>query len=213
MRTILTALALSLTAGAVSAATIENGSFEDLGSNSLGGSSWKIFSDLPGWTGVPNLELQTNATLSSIDAQDGSNYVELASNQNAAIEQSVSLTAGTYALSFWYSPRINGANTSTNDMSYVATSRAGDIFSGVINGAPDPLFPHGVWTQVTETFTLADDALVTFTFAATGVGGSNQTGALIDNVSLAAVPLPASGALLLGGVAAMGAVRRRARRA
>jgi hypothetical protein len=65
------------------------------------------------------------------------------------------------------------------------------------------------------------DAFTTYSISTTGTGGSLQlsfldgrdgnVGALLDNVSITAVPEPASLALMLGGLAALGFTARRRR--
>ena len=126
-----TALAVG---GAASASTILiNGSFEDgVPDNKLGldnhalfgnlntsGPSYDRWKKLIGWRTVagPGIEVQTNRTLPQIDAQDGTHYVELDSTKNSAMAQTVSLKAGSYLLSFWYSPRT--ADTKTDRKSVV----------------------------------------------------------------------------------------------
>ncbi len=145
-------MAASIASGAT-ASTVQNGSFEDIGAGTLNGSGWNHFSNIPGWTGDPNVEVQSAKTLGSIDAQDGDYYAELDTNQDAGIYQDIALTAGRYLLSFWYSPRVNDLSTSTNDMIY-SISNGSTLLSGAINGAPNASYPHGVWTEVTGSFKL-----------------------------------------------------------
>lgn len=215
---ILTACAVVF-ASTAGAATIENsnlvvnGSFEDIGDGSFNGRGWNHFSDVPGWTGDPNVEIQSNSTLGSIDAEDGVRYAELDTNQDAAIFQNIALEAGTYDLSFWYSPRVDATMTSTNDMTFSVASLATSYIDTLISGAPNVLFPHGEWTNIVSTFTLTTAEIITLTFAATGgsfFAGCGNCGALIDSVSIAAVPLPAGLLLMLSAFGVFAFVRRRA---
>lgn len=217
IKTAFAAIVAVTIAGSAGAATIQNGSFEDVTGLTFNGQGWNHFASVPGWTGAPNVEIQSNNTLGSIDAQDGIRYAELDTNQDAGIFQDIFLTAGRYVLSFWYSPRVNDPQTTTNDMFYSAVG-SGTLLSGSINGAPNPMYPHGAWTNVTGSFDVLSDETVRLSFFANGGSlykGCGNCGALIDNVTLAPapVPLPAGGALLLGGLAAFAAMRRRSSKA
>ncbi|SMY10410.1 VPLPA-CTERM sorting domain-containing protein [Flavimaricola marinus] len=198
-----------LAATASSASTVVvNGSFEDLGGQSLNSSGWNHFSSIPSWTGQPNVEVQSNATLSGIDAQDGVSYVELETNQQAGISQDIFLEAGAYSLSFFYSPRIDEQQTTTNDMSFSIDG----LLSGYVIGAPNPDFQWGEWTEVTSTFLVADGGYYTLSFNAFDSSSyidCPNCGALIDNVRISVVPLPASALLLLLGLSGLGAIRKR----
>ncbi len=209
----LAALALSLFATSAMSATVLNGSFEDIGTGTLNSNGWNHFSSIPGWTGDPNVEVQSNSTLgSSINTPFGTRYAELDTDRDAAIYQDIFLTAGRYQLSFWYSPRVNATPTSTNDMTYSVTS-GGSLLSGMISGAPNTAYPHGVFTEVTGTFKVATDSTVRLLFQATGgshFAGCGNCGALIDNaaIDLIPTPLPAAGWMLLAGVGGMAGLRR-----
>lgn len=190
----------------VSAATVTNGSFEDLGGQTIGASNWAIFNNLPGWTPNPNVEVQRDLV---ITAQDGGHYAELDTNQNASIAQQLTFTSmGAYELSFYYSPRVNASSTDTNDLSFAL----GSLTNGAISGAPNASYPHGVWTKVTSTFSVQTLGDYTLSFTASGISKGDpcgNCGALIDNVSVAPVPVPAAGFLLAGALGGLGLMRRR----
>ena len=210
-RTAVISSIFAIWASAVSAATVLNGSFEDIGVQSLNTGGWSHFPSIPGWTGVPNVEIQSNKTLGSIDAHHGDQYVELDTNQDASIYQDIWLTSGTYKLSFWYSPRVNNLSTSTNDMLY-SVGAGSALLSGTINGAPNPDYPHGAWTNVTGIFVVDAAKMVRLMFTASGgshYSGCGNCGALIDKVSISAIPVPASGLLLLGAFAVLSGARLR----
>lgn len=196
-------------AGTASAATlVQNGSFENvagLASGGLKNGNYGVYDSIPGWTkgaGTAGIELQNNATLGQIDAQDGNWYVELDSFSNSSMHQDITFAdAGTYLLSFFYAPRT--AMPGDNTIAY----SLGSLVSGVL----DAVHPAG-WIEVTERFTAGSGDVLRLTFAASGT--SNSLGGFIDNVSIAPapVPLPASILLLGGALAGTGAMAARRRR-
>jgi len=220
LKTIVAASSVAIIGSTASASTVINGSFEDIGNAVLtgtGGGSWTFFNGVTGWTGDPNIEIQSNGTIGAVDAQEGSYYAELDTNQDARMFQDIALDAGTYLLSFFYSPRVNASPTTTNDMTYVVATDAGmptgvDLVNELITGAPNYAYAYGEWTQVKSYFTLASSQTIQLSFAATGgshASGCGNCGALIDNVTLAAVPLPAGVLLMLSALGAFGFARRR----
>ena len=216
MRRFLSALAVALLAtGAANAAPVNlitNGSFETY-TGSLNGSGWNLFgaNAVAGWTAAPNIELQSQRTL-GLAPQDGHVYAELDTNQNASLSQVLTLAAGRYQMSFWYSPRVLNGPAGTNDMTYAIFGGNLD-FRDAIRDAPSAAYPHRQWTEVITSFVVAaDNTAVTFRFAASGPSAGDRCGhcgALIDNVSVAPVPLPAGAALLLTGLAGLALARRR----
>ena len=201
--------------GASSAATVVNwgfdeapavngqrgNTFEDMPTAAHGGHSWDIWSSLPGWTTTSGagIEVQSNRTLGSIDAHSGQYYVELDSHNNSSMEQVLSLKKGTYNLSFWYSPRTNRMDS--NGIAF----RIGSMADSVMG--PNGTYRRGEWTEVTRRFTIDKDGDYALGFAA--IGRSDSYGGLIDSVGISAVPLPATALLLLGGLAGLGAMRRK----
>jgi opacity protein-like surface antigen len=194
-----TCAALMIGSAASAATIVQNGSFEDVGGQSFSNGNWGIFSTLPGWTSGPNgIEVQTNATLGTINAQQGNQYVELDSRANSFMEQALSTAIGTvYRLTFWYSPREN--NPLSDGISYAIAG-----LSGTVN-APLGYNVDG-WRKVSATF-VATSATSTLRFDA--VTASNSFGGLIDSVSVAAVPVPAAGFMLFGALGGLFALRRR----
>jgi len=221
MSHLLTAIAFALALpGAAAAATVLNGGFEaDAGRAQDGqafatlatgsdNDSWSVFDSLPHWTrvGGAGIEVQTTNTLGSINPHGGNHYVELDANSNSAMQQMLTLGVGRYLLSFWYSPRDERA--ASNGIAYAV----GNLVSGSITGpGTAPLTRVGLWTEVTARFDVAEAGSYALSFAATGT--SNGYGGFIDDVSVSAVPLPAGGMLLAGGIAVLAALRRRRARA
>lgn len=216
----ITAASFGASAQAASVNLLTNGSFEDTPDFS---GSWRVFqgSDVDGWDvqAGAGVEIQTNSVGSVLDTLWGTNYVELDSHNgnggattgptNSAIGQDVFLKAGEYLLSFFYSPRVNSTGTDTNGIDY---SIAG--LSGSVSG-PNSDYPFGVWTQLSENFTIDTDGTYQLLFAATGTDES--LGGLIDNVSLTAVdqnvpvnevPLPAGMILLMTAFGGLAMARR-----
>ena len=222
--------------GAASASTlVVNGDFEDTSLAGGGlvhgqeladlatgpGSSWDVYTTIPGWTTASGagIEVQTNRTLTSIDAQSGQHYIELDSHpsptSNSSMKQEIQLDIGTYKLSFWYSPRNGDSNS--NGIEYSVTGAPDDNNLLLAGGVTGPSASNGTsvgaWTQFTSLFTVGSgDSPVTLLFAATGK--ENTLGGFIDSVSISAVPVPAGLPMLLTAFAGIGyAARRRARRA
>ena len=191
-----------------------DGSFEQASVTS----GWHVYTNvsgntLPDWTlaSGAGIEVQTNGTVGSVLAQDGSKYVELDShagngglttpgiNTNSVMFQDIATTVGgKYDISFWYMPRPN-VSAASNQINYSFGSSTGNI-STVSN-------LQKTWEQVTFNFT-ATSALTKLSFQADGT--ADTVGGFIDNVSvMQAVPEPESYAMLLAGLGLMGTIARR----
>ncbi|MDZ4093446.1 MAG: hypothetical protein U1D35_00880, partial [Paracoccaceae bacterium] len=185
-----------LSAPAGAATIVQNGSFENI-PGPLSNGNWGVFNSIPSWYTVSGggIEIQTNPTLPTIDAQDGNNYVELDSTSNSSMEQLINLGVGRYILSFFYSPRNGDAND--NGIDYGVNDLSGlplvvNLFQGNVSGPSlVPATAVGLWTRITGIFNVTTAGQYQLKFAATGT--NNSLGGLIDNVSVASVPVPAAG--------------------
>ncbi|MCQ0970374.1 VPLPA-CTERM sorting domain-containing protein [Paracoccus sp. TK19116] len=200
------AAGLAMLASSASAALVTNGGFEDVSGLADGGKnrgSYGVYNSIPGWTksSGSGIELQDNGTLGTIDANTGNWYVELDSDENSSMYQDVTFaSAGDYVLSFFYAPRTS--TIGDNGITYSV--------AGALSGFVDDVFPAG-WREVKSVFTVASAGTLRLTFTAGGL--SNSLGGFIDDVSIAPVPVPAAGLMLMGGLAGLGAFARRRRQA
>jgi hypothetical protein len=207
------AIALAFASGAAAASVaapsgpanlVNNGSFE-LGDPSQvpGAGAWNLYDNPVGWTvtGPSGLELRNGVAGT---AQDGNVFAELDSAGNVTISQTLDTVAGkTYDLSFWYSDRP-GTGAATNGMTFSAGS-----LSGTLDGH-DNTGSDNDWHLYTGQFVASQTGPTTLTFAAGGI--SDSYGESLDNIRVtAAVPEPATCALMASGLALLGLSRRRRR--
>ena len=164
------AVIAAVPAGAATMNLVDNGDFETV-DNRIGntnsaaldqlasppGATWDVYNSLPGgWektTGSGGIEIQTNTTI-PLDAHSGSHYVELDSStnqgfSNSGMTQNVTFAnAGTYLLSFWYSPRVNTVDVTSNNTNIISYS-LGTLVTGTVSG-PSLATPWNQWTEITN---------------------------------------------------------------
>ncbi len=133
--------------------------------------------------------------------QDGARSVDLSGNAPGSLAQTFDTVNGvTYAVSFWLAGNPDGGPTVkplSVDVGGGATNFFFDI-TGASRGAMN-------WVQKTYLFT-ASGASTTLTLAS---NSGSAYGPALDNVSVVAVPEPATWALMIGGLALAGAQMRR----
>ncbi len=212
MNKTLMALAATMTLASplYAAPIVTNGSFDaaiPAGATIVSqGNGFQVYDFITGWTTVSGagIELQQSNAI-PFTPHSGANYVELDSNpgpnSNSIMKQSVALGIGEYLLSFFYSPRTSAQGTNIIDFGIT-----GLFASSVTGPGSNPTTEVGLWTEITRLFqvTTAGDYDLTF-----GASGTEETlGGFIDDVSIAAVPLPAGALLLLTAVGGFGIARR-----
>ncbi len=216
----LVALVAVIASASVSQAAtlVQNGSFEvspgtkglngrAFDSLSIGGPGWDIFTALPGWSKVAGagIEVQADRAVPQTDAQFGEHYVELDSNNNSTMRQTLNLGVGRYLLSFWYSPRAlqSDKTSETNGVGYSVANLTGSVQGpeGLLGSAV------GKWTEISQEFRVRSAGAYNLDFKAQG--SSDSYGGFVDNVSVAPVPVPAAGLLLVGALGGLAALRRR----
>lgn len=219
LRTVAAALTILAPLVAMAGPTnlIQNGSFETYTGTQLSSGQWTVVEGdnaskgeryLEKWQANSSygVELRYNVAGS---AQAGNTFIELDSHWgfftgntqttpccNSWISQTVDTTAGqTYHLSYWYAPRVGNPATDGIDVYWNGT-----LLTNNNSGTP------GTWRQF-EFDVIGTGSPGTLKFAATGT--AETYGGSLDNVSLFAVPEPATYGLMLAGLGAVGFVSRR----
>ena len=209
LRYVLAAAAVSLISSAGSAQVV-NGGFEAPVITDPCCNTAPPASNLPGWTVTPDVNVVNGTFMSTAPgganlAFEGSQYLDLVGQSGAgSISQDIMTTGDLlYNLSFAYSH---------------------NLFTGVPSASANVLINGVVVATITHTGgTSADLAWQPFSlgFTATGptttigfvnlTGGQNE-GVFLDAVSVAAVPEPATWAMMLIGLGAVGVSMRRRRK-
>ena len=202
MNKLLLAVALAASVGAAHAGTnlVVDGSFED---QAQGAGTWSVYNSINGWSTVSGSGIEVRNNVAGT-AFDGVNFVELDSNNNSAMAQTVATTVGGhYLLSFAYSARP-GVNAASNPIEVLW------------NGA-------SIATVTANGSNLSNNDWHVFSYAVTGTGSDKLTfrasgvndsyGGSLDAVAVVAVPEPSTYAMMFLGLGLMGATLSRRRRA
>lgn len=179
---------------------VVNGSFE---ATAVAPGGWVNVASIEGWTWLAGpgtgFELRNNAVGTAFD---GSNFIELDTNGNTTIGQSFAnlVAGGSYQLSFAYSPRIN-ESTGTNGIQV--------LWNGQQLGNTLSAQGGNVQGWVVHSFDVSALAGTNW-LSFRAVGKSDSLGGSLDAVRLVSqVPEPTSYALMLGGLFAIAALKRR----
>jgi len=216
MKKIIAMAALAAVSAGASAATnlIVDGSFEQL--SQVGPNSWALINQatltadegVGAWTvgsaagggSVAGLEVRYGV---AGDAQSGVRYIELDGNENDKISQTFNTVVGqTYSISFWFSDRTGVAGSSEG-----WALKAGTYTAGIPGGGFNTSGGNQ-WQHFTGTFVATSGST---TLSMWGTGTSDSYGTSIDDISVSAVPEPATLGLFAAGLAIVGLSARRRR--
>lgn len=219
-RTVLSGLLVALVLGVpawAGASVIFSDSFEEPENTQ----NWEVYQDFGDWdaTEGAGIEVQTNGTISFIEAYHGEQYVELDSDTdrggsaeastNSSMTRKINLTAGRYEVIFQYFPRTD--TEGDNAMNVYLDGASEELETNLIGSRSAVKSDWADWRESRFRFDVdGTDNLYALTFAAGGE--ANELGGFVDQVRLVRVPAPASLALLGAGLLGLGLASRQRRR-
>jgi hypothetical protein len=180
---------------------VTDGSFESAGV-SAGNYANFTGSALSGWTALPGSAIEVRDGVVGT-AQNGSDFVELDSTHNSSMLTSFDTVAGqAYSLSFYYSARPADASFNGSFPGGVVPADSNwltvDFGTGPVTLKPAAnTTSDNIWQLYTASFTGTGSSM-SLMFSAAGTDDSY--GASLDNVSVLAVPEPATMAMMGAGL-------------
>ena len=207
VRKVLVAMAASvMLSSAANASLLVNGSFE-LGSPQPSAGSFATLgagnSSITGWT----------VSSGSIDwingywqAKDGTHSIDLAGGVPGGIEQTFNTVAGTvYSVNYWLSGNPDGGDIGKDGVVAAINGSVVDASSS-ITGIQGSTHANMNYSLKNFTFTASGNST---TLRFTSDPSESAYGAVIDMVTVAAVPEPTTWAMMLVGFGVVGASMRR----
>ncbi len=206
MRALILGLAASLTfASAANAATIINGGFETGTANPGGG--FVTVAGGPSTTTINGWKVGGG----SVDyiggywqAQEGARSIDLAGSALGSIEQAIATIIGQgYTVTYWVARNPDGGITPRTGFVDVGGAQTLITFG---NGASTKA--NMLWEQRSYNF-VATGTTTNLRFSADPATSNSAFGLALDNVSIAAVPEPATWVMMILGFGMVGGAMRR----
>jgi hypothetical protein len=179
---------------------VTNGSFEE---QLQAAGSWNVYTALDGWSTVSGSGIELRNALVGT-AYAGSNFIELDSNDNSAMAQTLTTVAGAqYALSFAYSARP-GVAADSNPIEVLWNGASVTTVSADGSG-----FSDNVWSLYSVALTGTGSDTLSFR----AIGTSDGLGGALDSVAVIAVAEPSTWMTMIAGFAVIGLALGRRRSA